>query len=226
MAQAGRGGGGAKGGQGGAGREGSGAGSTGGRDSAMGGGRGGSSGGGPDLSQKGTGFGGFLDSLMGYENIGQRVAAYNNNPQRPGGKWNQPVAMVPNFPNATLGYTVASMLGMPMSPMGIVGALPDIAYGIANNTAPQSIPQRVAEAFGASPGRQEGFTGVGRERDGRGGALRANENGLLAGAPIEAQQVLPQPETPATEFKKGRYALGMNGIPAPLGYQYQKAWWL
>ena len=57
MAQAGRGGGGAKGGQGGAGRAGSGAGSTGGRDAAMGGGGSQARGGGNQFGNIGSGFG-------------------------------------------------------------------------------------------------------------------------------------------------------------------------
>lgn len=121
-------------------------------------------------SEKGTGFGGWLDELLGYENLGQRRKAYGNNPNNPANQ--TPVAYVPNYPFATPGYIAGQMLDLAVSMMPGMG-LGMAAYkasGIMSGDFDGPFTD-MAESLGASRGQQVGEKGVGVERDGRGGAL-------------------------------------------------------
>ena len=55
--------------------------------------------------------GNALDKMLGYDNIGERVAAYQNNPNASHNAANS-VTMMPNFPQATPGYVAGQFADM------------------------------------------------------------------------------------------------------------------
>ena len=55
--------------------------------------------------------GNALDKMLGYDNIGERVAAYQNNPNASHNAANY-VTMMPNFPQATPGYVAGQFADM------------------------------------------------------------------------------------------------------------------
>lgn len=160
----------------------------------------------------GTGFGGFLDKVFGYDNLGQRRAAYNNNPNAAGRNAN-PVAMVPSYPFASPGYVVGSVIGAPMSPLGAALAAPGIASAIAQNKPYESMAQKIAEYMGAERGPQVGEAGVGHDLGGKGGNMfNASGYNLPQGymqgtvTPQPQQTAQPQPTLPMSQqFNQSQY---------------------
>lgn len=239
MAQAGRGGGGAKGGQGGAGREGSGAGSTGGRDAAMGG---------RDNSKTGQRGAGSLSSKTGtlgapdnkrsiaapagkergfMESIGDMFGgpqAYANNPNAPGGKWNTRDFMVASYPDANWQAVVSSLFEAPTSPVGFATKMMSAAM---DPTGPgMGMMGRMIGADYGQRGPDQPGGGLGRANQGGGGAIRPGYDlppGYMQPQP-PVPTVNPQPTLPSygNLNMPGKY-LGIApgygaGVP---GYSYQ-----
>lgn len=236
-AQAGRGGGGAKGGQGGAGREGSGAGSTGGRDAAMGGGGGsrrdpggykGPPGGAPQKGStpagpSGTPAGkerGFMESIGDFFG-GPR--AYANNPNAPGGKWNTRDFMVASYPDANWQAIASALIEAPTSPVGFATKIASAAMN-PNGPGMGMIGNMMGADYGQRGPDQPGG-GLGRANQGGGGAIRPGYQlppGYMQPQP-PVPTVNPQPTLPsyANLNMPGKY-LGIApgygaGVP---GYMY------
>ncbi len=186
------------------------------------------SGGGPAGGKSGGDGGKKERGLL--ESIGDLfggATALANNPSWAGNQTQ--TGMLASFPEASPGYIAGTMFdAMNFGPISALSTIGNAAYAATQGTTPEGIGQRIAKEFGATRGPQgPDVPGGGRERSGQGGALR--DATLWNDVPTEAQQVT-QPDQKAqdalTEFKKRQYALGLNGVPAPLGYQYGTAKWL
>ena len=194
-------------------------------------------------NRAGTGYGppkaptrepNFLDKLLGYDSVDQRVRAYQNNPNRP------------NYDTKTMGVPVdmswsnvpfGPNYGMP-NPLGVgIGLMSMGATGLGPGLALTRAIQAATGMSGgpAIGGRSDGkgtFGGqAGAERDLNKGAFgyqllptQATQPGVTPLAPVAA--AAEPAAIQAQERKKRMYALGMNGVPGPSPYSYQTAKWL
>lgn len=136
-----------------------------------------------------TGFSGFLDRALGYENIGQRRAAYERNPNRPG---RGPV-QVPNFPFADPFYGPVNFAAAAMPGGTALQAASMLAGGSLNSTP--------ADMLGLNHGPQQGTTGVGSNADPShqlGNSLNGLGNPGMSVSPVAPPAVTtPKPPTVA-----------------------------
>lgn len=140
-----------------------------------------------------------LDSLFGYETIGQRRAGYAANPNAPGNAAGDEAAIVPSYPMATPGVVAGAMFDA-LSSMGMLGALSTIGRGIYNagtGEVSTGFGMDAALAAGGEVGPRGEDKAVGDY--GEGGALggsmsnrRAVAGGAEPGTPTQPTQSQPQ----------------------------------
>lgn len=181
----------------------------------------------PGNADRLDGIKGFLGGLLGYDTYGDLRTAYNRNPNV---RSNYGGVTVPNIPNASIGQILGGgILGaLSPTPAGVLGGIAsNVATGLNNQYGPYGrIGRGIDEAFGSTPGKIEGTANVGRgENVGRDGNTPGQADSPYAAPQPQATAQLPQ-ATPVEEMKKRLYALGLNGVPAPLGYSYNTAKWL
>lgn len=184
---------------------------------------------GKHFAQKDGGLLGGLDSLFGYENIGQRVQALKNNPSWAGNK--TMTGIIPSFPWASPGYVVGSVFdALNTGPISFGLTMANALKGAVTGTTPEGMGQRVASALGATRGPQgPDVAGGGFERGGQGG----NAQGGFLGLPNPSQppgvlsQVppgtsAPQPQTPPAGLLTMEYPGQTVPIGGPTTYNYYR----